>query len=43
LSIRALKLRILRKISPKGNSRGNQQRTLLVALINDNIKLARRL
>jgi hypothetical protein len=42
LSTRALKSRILREVSPKGNSRDDQQETLLVVLIDDNIKLARR-
>jgi hypothetical protein len=42
LSTRALKSRIRKEVSPKGNSRDDQQRTLLVALIDDNVKLARR-
>jgi Reverse transcriptase (RNA-dependent DNA polymerase) len=42
LSTRALKSRIQREVSPKGNSRDDQQETLLVALIDDNVKLARR-
>jgi hypothetical protein len=42
LSTRALKLRILKEVSPKENSRDDQQETLLVMLIDNNIKLARR-
>jgi hypothetical protein len=42
LSTRALKSRIRKEISPKGNSRDDQQETLLVTLIDDNVKLARR-
>jgi hypothetical protein len=43
LLTRALKSRILKEISPKENSRDDQQGTLLVMLIDDNVKLARRL
>jgi hypothetical protein len=42
LLTRAYKLRILREISPKVNPKDSRQGTLLVALIDDNIKLARR-
>jgi hypothetical protein len=42
LSTRAYKSRILTEVSLKGNSKDDQQETLLVALINDNVKLARR-
>jgi hypothetical protein len=42
LSTRALKSRILKEVSPKENSRDDQQETLLAVLINDNVKLARR-
>jgi hypothetical protein len=42
LSTRAYESRILREVSPKGNSKDDQQGTLLVALIDDNVKLARR-
>jgi hypothetical protein len=42
LLTRAYKLRILIEVSPKGNSKDSQQETLLVALIDDNVKLARR-
>jgi hypothetical protein len=42
LSTRALKSRILEEVSPKENSRDDQQETLLVALIDDNAKLTRR-
>jgi hypothetical protein len=42
LSTRALKSRIRKEVSPEGNSRDDQQETLLVALIDDNVKLARR-
>jgi hypothetical protein len=43
LSTRAYELRILRDVSSKRNSKDNQQGTLLVALIDNNVKLARRL
>jgi hypothetical protein len=42
LLTRAYESRILRGINPKGNSKDDQQGTLLVALIDDNVKLARR-
>jgi hypothetical protein len=42
LLTRACESRILREVSLKGNSKDDQQGTLLVALINNNVKLARR-
>jgi hypothetical protein len=42
LLTRAWKLRILKETSPKENLRDDQQETLLVALIDNNVKLARR-